>query len=288
MRRRLIGRRTRRVPPGMNLSNQRMAGRITRRTVRIGRMQQFPSVAQVKFVAEAQALFQMTIVDSTRSKPIRLLPVGPFSVSGDEWNGLGTASFAPTYAPGWATWMNAYARYRVKGVKVELFPLVRTGDYSKQCILMLKVYAADNSSISSLIGTPQTWVTDPTVKRATLEPSGNGILQANSPALIEYVKPYDIWKRNQDWSTTEATMTAFPTRYMRAQVALLRISADANTIDWGIRCRMTFYTELFDRKSQMDSTITPPEELAAILAKGPMEDAVIPLPEFVVDSKVAV
>jgi len=291
MRRRMVGRR-RGAPAGMRLSNQRPSGRIQNRTVKIGRMSQFPTIVRVKFIADAQTLMNMAAIDSYATQPVRLIPPGTFLIAGEEWQALGSALNAAAYPPGWITWMNAYRRYRVKGIKVELFPLVRTGDYAKQCILLFKVYASDNSTSSASVGNPQIWSTDPAVKQTVLEPAGNGVVQLNQPAITEYIKPYDVYRRNQDWSTTEATMTGFPSRYLRGTVAILRVSGDASAIEWGMRCRCTFYTELFDRNSEMDSNVTPPEAPEALVKKligqGPVEDGVLPIPLFSVDRKTPV
>lgn len=284
----MIGRR-RGMPAGMRLPVQRPGGRIQNRSLRVGRMSQFPTVVQVKFVAEAHTLMQMAAIDAYTIKNFRLTPVGTFAV--DPFTALGTASTPNTYPAGWITWMNAYKRYKVKAIKVELFPCVRSGDYSKQVVLMLKVLPADNITSSAAFGTPQTWLTDPTVKRSTLDCAGNGIVPLNEPSITEYVKPFDVYRRNQDWSMIEANMTSNPVRYLRAAVGMLRVSGDANTIDWGLRVRCTFYTELFDRNSQMDSSVNPPLDevlTKALMRNEPIEEGVFPIGDVIVDRKMAV
>jgi len=297
MRRRYIGRRRQgQLAKGSSFPSFRPQGRISRRTVRIGRMSQFPTVVRVKFVQEATTNFDLPAVPtpSWQWAFLNLIPVNTFTLSGAgmrTWLDVGKTATIQPYPLGWQTWLYAYGRYKTLATRVEFYPQVMTGDYGKGCVLITKLMPVNALSTSPTLGTPETWLVDPQAKQINLEPAGNGTVQLNQPALVLYSKPFDVYKRNQDWSVIEATMTTIPTRYIQCGVALLRTQpANGGNVTWGIRCRVTHYVELFDRKSDVDAAYTAIEEPAALKAAlvGRGEIDINQVPEFVVDRKVAI
>jgi len=288
MRRRFIGRRRPRVPAGMKLQTWRPEGRISRRTIKIGRMDQFPTCVRVKFVQEAWTQIQIDAGTPGQAVEIDLVPIGAFNSA---WHDVGTGptGTVSTYPKGWLTWSKAYFRQKTLAARVEIYPIVQTGDYDKQAILLAKL--RPNDSAIQVSGTPQDWLVDPQAKRVNLEPAGNGTVQLNQPALVIYSKPYDVYKRNQDWSQIESTFTAQPARFIILQLGLLKVKdAALVSLNWGFRTRVTFYTELFDRKTQLDNGLTdvdPPEGLMkALMGSGEIE--LNQMPEVVVDRKMAI
>jgi len=276
---------------GMQLGVWRPQGHIPRRKMYIGRMSQFPTCVRVKFVYDCQKNFSLPAGTVDDSDTIDLVPVTPFSPGSVGpppvgWLQTGALFPAPNYPIGWLTWMQAFARYKTLGCRAEVYATNESNVQDKAYILVTKLMP--NTSESTTIGTPQTWIVDPQAKQVFI--AQDTTYKANSPNLVLYAKPSDVWgNNNQDWSTNEATMVAQPSRFMYMKLGVLKVNTGntGNGINMNIRVRLTFYVELFDRKSDLDSGVTPP--LAELMARlmPPGSNSYVAVPEPIVDSRMS-
>ena len=245
---------------------------MSRRLVRIGRMNQFPSQVRVKFIHDKIWVNAFVSVSSQYiSTQINMVPVEPV-LSVASWKDTGDPGINSTYPDGWITWQNAYERYKVLAARVDVYALPQNQGTRRQGVIGLIPKASDSISLG---GTPRNWILDPRCKWTSLDMEDGGRVALNMPTLSMYLKPRDLWRNNIDWGTTEATMTAQPGRYMAAYVFIMKTNqpSTGQDLDYQIRVRWTLYTELFDRKRVLDDALlstapTTTNNLQAALASG--------------------
>jgi len=226
-------------------------------------MTQFPTRVRVKFVRDA-AFSNFTIVAGVveRTTNLELVPYNTFSPGGASWHDIGNTGTAATTPLGWLTWENTYQRYKVLAVKVELFLAPLSGDYGLPAILTATPWPSDGLQ-PAFPGV----MSDPRTKQAPVDYAANGQTELNQPSIMYYLRPRDLWFNNVDWSKMESVTTAQPTRFMKLRVSLVRTKGDTTSnISYILRARVTMYTELFDRVTQLDRNMAVPVELLPALS----------------------
>lgn len=216
-------------------------------------MQQFPSIARVKFVKEGWKDFSI----SANFKETQFTLPLDGTVLGPTWKKIGEVNSNDDYPVGWITWANIFRSYKTLACALDIWVI----NDAPAAMKNFQVLCLGMDSASSLTSLAEDWLVDPRCKRVTVDTNSAGNMTINNPVMSVLFRPQDIWGSNQDWSAIQSPVFGTPSRWMVACLATLRTTPDINgnlpSISIRLRVRARLYVEFFDRKSEIYEAIPP-------------------------------